>query len=62
MIRTVSLVAREVRLLKNSANLNLSHHLKKEKDFFFSFRIKMTTSSSPHIGRMSGALCDFDER
>jgi hypothetical protein len=39
-----------------------STNLKKEKDFFFSFRFKTILHSPRHISRMSGALCDFDER
>jgi hypothetical protein len=50
---------------KNSTSLKLQPplltNLKKEKGFFFSFRFKTTSLRPCHIGRMSEALCDFDE-
>jgi hypothetical protein len=55
----------ESKLSKNSADLKpvstALNKFKKRKNLF-SFRVISASQSLGHLGRMSGALCDLDER
>jgi hypothetical protein len=53
------------KLSKNSADLkpvNTALNKFKKRKNLFSFRFISASQSLGHLGRMSGALCDLDER
>jgi hypothetical protein len=57
--RTQAAPQKKQHIVKISATiLNKS----KKKKRFFLFRFKTTSRNPRHLGRMSGALCDLDER